>query len=81
MIADASCHTHGAHESTLLPPPVDDGQQDHIVQDDVPAAPSRHVEVLVQDRLADVLLGYFTRQNVTIEKLRRQSVTFYQTIS
>ena len=76
MISNSSGHAHGGHESALLPPPIDDGQQEDVVHDDVATTPSRHVEVLVQDRLADVLVRHFPRQNVTIEKLRSQNVTF-----
>ena len=55
MIPDPSCHAHGGHQPALLAPAVDDGHQVDVVRNDVAATPSRHVEVLVQHGLADVL--------------------------
>ena len=55
MIPDPSCHAHGGHQPALLAPAVDDGHQVDVVRNDVAATPSRHVEVLVEHGLADVL--------------------------
>ena len=52
----------------LLSASPDDGHELDVVGGDVPAAPARHVEVLVHDRDADVLLRHLLKR-------RRKAVT------
>ena len=48
--------------AALLPAAADDRHELDVVRGDVTAAPARHVEVLVHDRDADVLLRHLQRK-------------------
>ena len=60
----------------LLPVSVDDGQKVDVIWNDVAAAPSRHVEVLVEHRLSDVLFKRVQRFDENLPSFEHLTVVF-----